>query len=177
MISKNTKIIYVTNLDKGANEEDIIKHFSDIGIVKKVKIIHDYAGRRTGHLYVEFETNEMAKKAVIKKDQTRIGSKYLSIQLNISSKIENYFKEPEKIVEPIIIPKPITPFLKNIPNDQNINEEYSYYSSDSENNNVYSSSNEEIEKIEIQKPIEIIKNKSKHRHKKRKDIYYSELPE
>ena len=60
------KKVYVGNLEYGVTEDDLKKLLEEKGIVAQdVKIIQDnYSGRSKGFGFAEFETSELAQKAI-----------------------------------------------------------------------------------------------------------------
>ena len=59
------KKLYVGNLDWGVTYDDLIATFSQAGnVVDAVVIADKYTGRSKGFGFVEFETEEAAKKAI-----------------------------------------------------------------------------------------------------------------
>lgn len=59
------KKLYVGNLDYSATQDQLKDHFSQAGnVVDAVVITDKYSGKSKGFGFVEFETEEEAKKAI-----------------------------------------------------------------------------------------------------------------
>jgi RNA recognition motif-containing protein len=59
------KKLYVGNLDYAVTRDQLAEHFSQAGKIVDTVVISDrYSGRSKGFGFVEFETDEEAKKAI-----------------------------------------------------------------------------------------------------------------
>ncbi|CAK9215858.1 unnamed protein product [Sphagnum troendelagicum] len=68
-----TKTIFVKNIAWSVDEDTISEFFHDIGEVADVRLAKDENGRSKGYGHIEFETEEEAKKAVLKSGETLEG--------------------------------------------------------------------------------------------------------
>ncbi|KAH8970707.1 hypothetical protein BDL97_02G103300 [Sphagnum fallax] len=68
-----TKTIFVKNIAWSVDEDTISEFFHDVGEVADVRLAKDENGRSKGYAHIEFETEEEAKKAVLKSGETLEG--------------------------------------------------------------------------------------------------------
>ncbi|KAH9571213.1 hypothetical protein CY35_02G082400 [Sphagnum magellanicum] len=68
-----TKTIFVKNIAWSVDEDTISEFFHDVGEVADVRLAKDENGRSKGYGHIEFETEEEAKKAVLKSGETLEG--------------------------------------------------------------------------------------------------------
>ncbi|CAK9871371.1 unnamed protein product [Sphagnum jensenii] len=68
-----TKTIFVKNIAWSIDEDTISEFFHDVGEVTDVRLAKDENGRSKGYGHIEFETEEEAKKAVLKSGETLEG--------------------------------------------------------------------------------------------------------
>jgi len=185
MANPQTRIIYVSGLCPMASDTDVKRHFDGLGTVCQVKIIRDYAHRRTGHAYVEMETHELALSVSKKKDGTLLGTKYINCVMNRSQQIEDYFKEDSvKKVQPIVIPEPVVIESAKIlkPEIKKETDEYysSYYTESDDPEPESISEKDSSSSSSSEDDTEKIKNRPHHRRRKVKKTtrdFYEDIPD
>ncbi|KAJ1910031.1 hypothetical protein IWQ60_010870 [Tieghemiomyces parasiticus] len=67
-----TTMVFVDNLNRSAQEEDVAQEFRQIGPVKKIVMQFDLEGRSTGQAIVEFMTAQDAQQALTTLDGERV---------------------------------------------------------------------------------------------------------
>jgi RNA recognition motif-containing protein len=74
------KRLFIAGLPFSSNDQDIKTHFSGAGVVTMVQIIIDKMTQRSkGFGFVEFETEEMAAKAITMFNETEFGGRKLVV--------------------------------------------------------------------------------------------------
>ncbi len=72
MTQLETKKLFVRNIDRHLNEEQVEQFFSQFGDVESVKLPKDKLGRYRGFGFVEFVNEEDAQKALIEANEKTI---------------------------------------------------------------------------------------------------------
>lgn len=82
-----TKVVLVENLSYNVSKEDLIRFFENCGTITNIRIVHDKNNRPKGNAFIAFENHDMALEA-LSKDEKRFFDRYIYVELNQSSKIE-----------------------------------------------------------------------------------------
>ncbi|MBX9768904.1 MAG: RNA-binding protein [Bdellovibrionales bacterium] len=74
------KRLYVGNLPYSASEQDIAKHFGQVGTVESVKVVTDRdSGRSKGFCFVEMATDQEAAAAIEQMNGAKFGERVLVV--------------------------------------------------------------------------------------------------
>jgi RNA recognition motif-containing protein len=77
-----TMRIYVGNLPKDANEDDLLEMFGEYGIVRNIKIIRDrYTNISRGYAFLEMPDEDAANKAIEEWDQGSIDDQVIRVDV------------------------------------------------------------------------------------------------
>lgn len=93
-----TKVVLVENLHYTASEDDIRRFFDNCGTITNIRIVLDKRNKPKGNAFVAFENHDMALEA-LSKDEKRFLDRYVFVELNKSSRIEEELtvkEEPPK---------------------------------------------------------------------------------
>jgi len=86
--------IYVGNLPRDANEDDLLEMFSEYGIVKNIKIIRDrYSNTSRGYAFLELPDERSALQAIEDWDQGSIDNQVIRVDIAKASVKEVKVKE------------------------------------------------------------------------------------
>lgn len=91
--------VHIKNIPQEFDEKEIEQLVSKYGTVKRVRLLHNMAGRSRGSAFVDLETKEEAERVVAELDKVKVGTQILKVELSVSAKFKPSARETSAAAE------------------------------------------------------------------------------
>nr|AAA76605.1 colony 1 [Ophiostoma ulmi] len=85
--------VHIKNIPQEFDEKEIEQLVSKYGTVKRVRLLHNMAGRSRGSAFVDLETKDEAERVVAELDKVKLGTQILKVELSVSAKFKPSARE------------------------------------------------------------------------------------
>ncbi|EPE06944.1 u4 u6 snrna-associated-splicing factor prp24 [Ophiostoma piceae UAMH 11346] len=93
--------VHIKNIPQEFDEQAIEQLVAKYGTVKRVRLLHNMAGRSRGTAFVDLETKDEAERVVTELDKVKLGTQILKVELSVSAKFKPSARETSAVAESV----------------------------------------------------------------------------